>query len=92
MKRSIPDPTRDDLLAAVRHYDAYADEFDVEAAVYWLASDWHGGQGSNLYAALCESLYRPGPLVREVADEGDTAADYYRHLRDALLGEKGGAA
>ena len=91
MKRSLPDPTREDMLAAVQPFDSYADEFDVEAAIYWLASDYHGGQWSNLYRALCASPYRPGPLVREAADEGDSAADCYNHLRDAVLGAKGGA-
>jgi hypothetical protein len=23
-----------------------ADEFDIEAAIYWFTSDWHGGQMS----------------------------------------------
>lgn len=36
--------------------------FDVEAAIYWFANDWHGGQWSNLYSALSTSEYRPGPI------------------------------
>lgn len=43
-------------------------ELDVEAAAYWLASDYHGGQSSNLYAALCASPFRPGPLERGFPD------------------------
>jgi len=73
------------MLAALRRFDPRAEEFDVEAAIYWLASDYHGGQWSNLYAALCVSRYRPGLFVREVADEGDGAAWLYAHLRDTVL-------
>lgn len=36
-------------------------EFDLEGAIYWFANDWHGGGGSNLYAALSSSPFRPGP-------------------------------
>ena len=83
--KTANDPTRDDMLAALRQFASQADEFDVEAAIYWLASDYHGGQWSNLYAALCASPYRPGRCHREVADEGDTAAWLYAHLRDTGL-------
>jgi hypothetical protein len=34
--------------------------FDVEAAIYWFAYHWHGGQNSNLYSALSTSEYNPG--------------------------------
>ena len=37
--------------------------FDIEEAIYWFASDYHGGQWSNLYEALCQSEYAPGPLA-----------------------------
>ena len=79
------DPTRDDMLAALAEFDPHAEEFDVEAAIYWLASDYHGGQWSNLYRALCASPFRPSCLHHEVADEGDGADYLYRHLRDTVL-------
>ncbi len=37
-------------------------EVDREAAIYWFAADYHGGQSSRLYEALCASQYRPGPM------------------------------
>ena len=61
--RILTDPTRDEMLTAL----AGADEFEVEAAIYWFAADWHGGQSSNLYSALSTSRYRPGMAV-EFAD------------------------
>jgi hypothetical protein len=79
------DPTRDEMLTALKQFDPAAEQFDLEAAIYWLASDYHGGQWSNLYAALCASPFRPSPLHREVADEGDGAEYLYRHLRDDVL-------
>ena len=53
--RILSDPTRDEMLTAL----AGADEFDIEAAIYWFANDWHGGQWSNLCSALSTSPYRP---------------------------------
>lgn len=79
------DPTRTEMLTALRRFDPHAERFDVEAAIYWLAHDYHGGQWSNLYAALCASPFRPGPTHCEVADEGDGAEYLYRHLRDEVL-------
>jgi hypothetical protein len=57
-KLILSDPTRDEMLTALA--GAGADEFDIEAAIYWFAADWHGGQWSNLYSALSTSPYRPG--------------------------------
>lgn len=57
------DPTREDMLAYLAHLPGCEgfEEFDREEAVYWFANDWHGGQWSNLYAALCASPFKPGP-------------------------------
>lgn len=79
------DPTRAEMLAALERFDHAAERFEVEAAIYWLACDYHGGQWSNLYAALCASPFRPSCLHHEVADEGDGAEYLYRHLRDEVL-------
>lgn len=75
------DPTREEMLSLLSEQCPYADEFATEAAVYWFASDRHGGQSSNLYAALCASPYRPGALERECPDDG--AADCYAELEEA---------
>lgn len=36
------------------------DEFDIEGAIYWYASNYHSGQDSELYSALSMSDYTPG--------------------------------
>jgi hypothetical protein len=56
-----------------------ADDFDVEEAIYAFAGDYHGGLGSNLYAALCQSGFRPGPLWSGLEEES-VAAYLYGHL------------
>jgi hypothetical protein len=56
------------------------DEFDMEAAIYWLAADYHGGQGSNLYSALSQSPYTPSPLENGPRDGA-------KELYDTLRGE-----
>lgn len=80
------DPTREELIAYLHaNYsqcgDDYEDggEFDVEEAAYWLAAHHHGGQWSNLYAALCASPYTPGPCTADLPDykERFTASALY---------------
>lgn len=57
----MTDPTRQELLAYIKNdmFGEYS-EFGIERALYWLAADNHGGQGSNLYAVLSTSKYTPG--------------------------------
>lgn len=53
-------------------HDGCPCRFDIEEAAYWLAAHYHGGGGSNLYAALGESPFRPGhedPLPDNLDDE-----------------------
>lgn len=38
--------------------------FDIEAAIYWFAVDYHSGQSSDLYSILSMSDYRPGVMSR----------------------------
>jgi hypothetical protein len=76
--RILTDPTRDEMLTAL----AGADEFEVEAAIYWFAADWHGGQSSNLYSALSTSRYRPGTLESCCPDE---ALDCYYVLMSSFV-------
>jgi hypothetical protein len=75
MSITLSDPTREEMLAylASSPYAAECDEFDVECAVYWYANHYHGGQWSELYAAICESPYSPG--LSERGPARDSAAD-----------------
>jgi hypothetical protein len=75
------DPTRNEMLTFLAgFYPGEADQFDREAAIYWFANDWHGGQWSNLYAALCASMYRPG-LTSNGVLPGSMAAMLYEELQ-----------
>ena len=76
--RILSDPTRDEMLTALKG----ADEFDAEAAIYWFANDWHGGQWSNLYSALSTSPYRPALSESGCADE---ALDCYDVLMSSFV-------
>lgn len=59
------------------------DEFEKEAAIYWFANDWHGGQASSLYQALSESPYKPGPLENGPEHgEVDGVMYLYNELRE----------
>jgi hypothetical protein len=77
----MKDPTRDEMLALLATECEYADQYDRESAVFWFASDWHGGQGSNLYQALCNAPYRPGLIEDECPD--DAAGECYEVLAAA---------
>jgi len=77
----MTDPTRDEMLAFLQktYPDCWHDAFDREEAIYWFAANWHGGQSTNLYAALCASEFRPSPL-----SSGPDMATMAGHLYDAL--------
>lgn len=72
----MQDPTRDEMLATLAKmpFAAEVDEFDREAAIYWFAANYHGGQASNLYFALSVSEFRPGPLCRGPQSFGEQMA------------------
>lgn len=53
-----------------------ANEFDREESIYWFANDYHGGQSSNLYAALCASEYSPGPTTTGPEKDSPSALMY----------------
>jgi len=64
-----------------------ANNFDMEAAIYWFANHYHGGQWTNLYSVLSTSDYKPGPMHRDIKDdESETATMMY----DALVDKYGG--
>lgn len=73
----VTDPTREDMLSAIKEALPGVDDFDQEAGLYWYANDNHGGQWSNLYSALSVSPYTPG--MRETRPRG-AARDVYDHL------------
>lgn len=56
------DPTLEDMLIALGNPDS--DDADAYCAIYWFASDYHGGQASNLYSVLSTSPYSPGMCER----------------------------
>ena len=53
-----------------------ANEFDREESIYWFATNYHGGQSSNLYAGLCASEYRPGPMTTGPEKDSTSALMY----------------
>jgi hypothetical protein len=73
----MQDPTHDEMLDHLKStYGSEPDEFDVEEAIYWFACDYHGGQSSNLYSALCGSLYSPGPITNGCPTDSMSALMY----------------
>lgn len=70
----MKDPTATEMRAFL-NTAPFTDEFSREEAIYWFANDYHEGQGSNLYSALCCSEFRPSPLAR-----GPEELDLYDYL------------
>jgi hypothetical protein len=82
------DPSRDEMIEHIRKvYGREADEFDIEEAIYWFASDYHGGQSSNLYSALSTSEYRPGRMSSG-PEEGSMGEMIYSDLVDTFSPKK----
>ncbi len=81
----MQDPTREEMLEFLNAcpFADEQDEFDREEAIYWFASNYHGGQSSNLYSALSTSPYNPGPIAR-----GPSDLFLYDELRAAFAGEQ----
>lgn len=79
----MKDPTIEDMRAFLSANAAYleASEFDVEEAIYWFAYEWHGGQSSNLYSALCQSQFSPGPCSSG-PEPGSVAETLVEYLTD----------
>lgn len=75
------DPTRDEMLATIRPVFDAADDIDMEEAMYWFASHYHEGQGSNLYSVLSTSDFKPGMAQRTI-DRDTVAGDIYALLED----------
>ena len=77
----MQDPTREEMLSALKPLIAQMDNDadSAEIAIYWFASDWHGGQASNLYSVLSTSPYSPGPATT-LDSEGESVAWMYEQL------------
>lgn len=93
------DPTLEEMreyLAGAGFYEPMGDDGaapecagldgDAEAAIWFYASDWHGGQDSNLYSALSCSPYSPG-YFSTLEDEGEQAELCYAALQARFSGE-----
>lgn len=79
------DPNRDEMLEFLGRYgDAEMTDFDREEAIYWFASDNHGGQWTHLYEALCTSPYQPGPMRN--GPEHDSLAQELLEVLEAEYG------
>jgi len=82
------DPSREEMIEHIRKvYGRDADEFDIEEAIYWFATDYHGGQSSNLYSALSTSEYRPGRMSNG-PEEGSMGEMIYADLVDTFSPKK----
>lgn len=57
-------------------------DFDKEEAIYWFASDWHGGQWSELYSVLSTSEFHPSVFDNHV---GEMAREMYATLEESGL-------
>lgn len=57
------------------------DDFEMHCAIYWYASAFYDGQGSELYAVLCCSPYGPG------RNESGPGEDIASSIYDALVTE-----
>lgn len=78
--KKCSDPEYSEMLEFLKGYAEgvtdCADDFDYGNAIYWFASEWHGGQGSNLYEAIELSGYRPGASENSVCPYGDAFIFY----------------
>ena len=60
----MSDPTYDEMKSFVIGTGAPINASDyIEEGIYWFASRYHNGQGSNLYAAMCQCDFQPGPIA-----------------------------
>lgn len=83
----INDPSKEEMVKALMESPCYSevDLLDVEAAIYWFASDYHGGQTSNLYSTLSTSNYVPSPLINSIDDEPEIIQFLYDELLDKFM-------
>jgi hypothetical protein len=60
----------------------YFDRFDIVSAHYTFACDYHGGQGSELYAKMCRigNYFRPALLWRGYESLSENGKAIYDNL------------
>lgn len=80
---TLKDPSLDEMTAFLSRQGA--DEYDAAVAIYWFASQWHGGQWSNLYSALCSCGFEPGPIAR-LERETESVRGYVCDLEEKFAG------
>jgi hypothetical protein len=88
----IQDPDKNEMMQfLLNKYDKLADKDDIknegEVAIYYFAEHYHGGQWSNLYKVLSNSLYKPGPNS-SIEKEGGLALDMYHDLEHEFGGKR----
>jgi hypothetical protein len=78
----MQDPTHQEMFDFLAQQCAGEEDirFDIEEAIYWFASDYHGGQGSELYSVLSTSEFRPGMNARR-------PYPFAKHLFNMLVAE-----
>ncbi len=93
LTENIQDPTKEEMVQFLtREFGRMADDkqafrFDMEGAIYWFASHYHGGQWSNLYSALSTSHFRPGPSVNG-PEKDSMEEDMYKALEAEYGGQQ----
>lgn len=87
MRQRNDDPTYAEMLDHLKPLFIDADDGDLAEAIYWFASDYHGGQWSNLYSALCTSPFRPGPIAKHVTKGESLAREAYEMLVEQFARE-----
>lgn len=78
----MKDPTREEMLEFIaQQYRGCHEmlEAESEEAINQFASEYHAGQNSNLYSALSQSEFRPGPMWSQT-EERSFARDIYNCL------------
>lgn len=56
------DPTHDEMVEFLSAHNPDADPFDIAVAIYSFAAAYHGGQFTNLYRAITQCGFKPGPF------------------------------
>lgn len=79
------DPSKEEMVAFLQNTPYRSEEgFEdsSEVAMYWFASDYHGGQNSNLYSVLSTSPYTPSRINKGGIEGEDDfiAKDLYEEL------------
>jgi hypothetical protein len=88
LKDEMVNYIKDKFKGLLDPHEEASNNFDIEAAIYWFASDWYDGQFSDLYKILSTSDFKPSPLHRSVKDEGEGAKDMYDALVDKYENKK----